>query len=48
MQVQIQKPMNYCEVALTIDNSENQLELDFTEVTIRRRAYRNEKVNFSK
>ena len=40
------KPMNYCEVALTIDNSENQLELDFTEVTIRRRAYRNGESEF--
>nr|WP_235674820.1 hypothetical protein [Clostridioides difficile] len=38
--------MNYCEVALTIDNSENQLELDFTEVTIRRRAYRNGESEF--
>ncbi|HSQ88676.1 chromosome segregation protein SMC [Romboutsia sp.] len=35
------KPMNYCEVALTIDNSDNKLDLDFNEVTIKRRAYRN-------
>lgn len=35
------KPMNYCEVALTIDNSDNKLELDFNEITIKRRAYRN-------
>ncbi|MEG1141529.1 MAG: chromosome segregation protein SMC, partial [Clostridia bacterium] len=40
------KPMNYCEVALTIDNSDNKLELDFTEVTIKRRAYRNGESEF--
>ncbi|MGL4913669.1 MAG: chromosome segregation protein SMC [Romboutsia sp.] len=35
------KPMNYCEVALTIDNSDNKLNLDYNEITIKRRAYRN-------
>ncbi|MGL5329232.1 MAG: chromosome segregation protein SMC, partial [Peptostreptococcaceae bacterium] len=40
------KPMNYCEVALTIDNSDNQLELDFSEITIKRRAYRNGESEF--
>lgn len=35
------KAMNYCEVALTIDNCDNKLDLDFNEVTIKRRAYRN-------
>lgn len=35
------KPMNYCEVSLTIDNSDNKLDLEFSEVTIKRRAYRN-------
>ncbi|MCR8745195.1 chromosome segregation protein SMC [Romboutsia lituseburensis] len=35
------KAMNYCEVALTIDNSDNKLDLDFNEITIKRRAYRN-------
>ncbi|SCH10192.1 Chromosome partition protein Smc [uncultured Clostridium sp.] len=40
------KPMNYCEVALTIDNSDNQLDLEFSEVTIKRRAYRNGESEF--
>ncbi|MGL5314224.1 MAG: chromosome segregation protein SMC [Peptostreptococcaceae bacterium] len=40
------KPMNYCEVALTIDNSDNQLDLDFSEITIKRRAYRNGESEF--
>lgn len=40
------KPMNYCEVALTIDNEDNKLELDFSEVTIKRRAYRNGESEF--
>ena len=35
-----QKPMNFCEVALTIDNSDNKLNVDYSEVTIKRRAYR--------
>ena len=34
------KAMNYCEVAITLDNSDNKLELGFSEVTIKRRAYR--------
>lgn len=40
------KPMNYCEVALTIDNSDNQLNLEFSEITIKRRAYRNGESEF--
>lgn len=40
------KAMNYCEVALTIDNSDNKLELDFNEITIKRRAYRNGESSF--
>ena len=40
------KPMNYCEVALTIDNTDNQLDLEFSEVTIKRRAYRNGESEF--
>lgn len=40
------KPMNYCEVALTIDNEDKKLELDFSEVTIKRRAYRNGESEF--
>ena len=40
------KPMNYCEVALTIDNSDNKLDLDFSEITIKRRAYRNGESEF--
>ena len=41
-----QKPMNYCEVALTIDNSDEKLDIDFSEVTIKRRAYRNGESSF--
>ena len=40
------KPMNYCEVALTIDNSDEKLNIDFSEVTIKRRAYRNGESGF--
>lgn len=40
------KPMNYCEVALTIDNTDNKLNLDFSEITIKRRAYRNGESSF--
>ena len=40
------KPMNYCEVALTIDNSDQKLNIDFSEVTIKRRAYRNGESGF--
>ena len=42
----MKKPMNYCEVALTIDNSDNQLNLEFSEITIKRRAYRNGESEF--
>ena len=41
-----QKPMNYCEVALTIDNSDEKLNVDYSEVTIKRRAYRNGESQF--
>jgi len=34
------KPVNFCEVSLTLDNSERELDLDFKEVTITRRVYR--------
>ena len=34
------RPMNYCEVAITLDNSDNKLDLGFSEITIKRRAYR--------
>ncbi len=41
-----QKPMNFCEVALTIDNSDQKLNIDYSEVTIKRRAYRNGESQF--
>ena len=41
-----QKPMNFCEVALTIDNSDEKLNIDYSEVTIKRRAYRNGESQF--
>jgi chromosome segregation protein len=34
------KPVNYCEVALTLDNSDRILKIDYSEVTISRRVYR--------
>ncbi len=34
------KPMNYCEVTLVFDNSDHQLSVEFTEVSITRRVYR--------
>lgn len=34
------KPQAYCEVALTFDNREGTLPVDFTEVTVKRRVYR--------
>lgn len=40
------KAMNYCEVALTIDNSQNYLNLEFSEITIKRRAYRSGESQF--
>lgn len=41
-----QKPMNFCEVALTIDNSDGKLDVDYSEVTIKRRAYRSGESQF--
>ena len=41
-----QKPMNFCEVALTIDNSDGKLDIDYSEVTIKRRAYRSGESQF--
>ncbi|MBU5306587.1 chromosome segregation protein SMC [Clostridioides mangenotii] len=40
------KAMNYCEVELTIDNLDNDMDIDFSEVTIKRRAYRNGESEF--
>ena len=40
------KPMNYCEVSLTIDNSDGEIDIEFTELTIKRRAYRNGESQF--
>ncbi|WP_134700345.1 chromosome segregation protein SMC [Ammoniphilus sp. YIM 78166] len=34
------KPVNYCEVSLTLDNSDHTLKIDYSEVTITRRVYR--------
>ncbi|WP_018132882.1 chromosome segregation protein SMC [Effusibacillus pohliae] len=34
------KPVNYCEVSLTLDNSDHTLPLDYHEVTVTRRVYR--------
>ncbi|MDR0879851.1 MAG: chromosome segregation protein SMC [Clostridioides sp.] len=40
------KPMNYCEVALTIDNEDRNMDIDYSEITIKRRAYRNGESEF--
>lgn len=34
------KPVNFCEVSLTLDNSDHALKIDYSEVTITRRVYR--------
>ena len=40
------KPSNYCEVSLTIDNSNNEMDLEFSEITIKRRFYKNGESEF--
>ena len=40
------KHMNYCEVELTIDNKDNILDIDFSEVTIKRKAYKSGESDF--
>lgn len=40
------KAMNYCEAALTIDNSDGEIDLEFTEITVKRRAYRSGESEF--
>ncbi|CAH2212954.1 chromosome segregation protein SMC [Tepidibacter aestuarii] len=40
------KPMNYCEVSLIIDNSEGIINIDYSEVSIKRRAYRSGESEF--
>ncbi|MDV8108689.1 MULTISPECIES: chromosome segregation protein SMC [Paraclostridium] len=40
------KAMNYCEVALTIDNSDKKLDIEYSEITIKRRAYRSGESEF--
>ncbi len=37
---ELRKPMSYASVAITIDNSDHQLPIDYTEVTVTRRLYR--------
>ena len=37
---EVRKPMNYCEVVLIFDNSDQQLPVSFAEVSITRRVYR--------
>lgn len=40
------KPMNYCEVSLVIDNSQGIIDIDYSEVSIKRRAYRSGESQF--
>ena len=37
---ELRKPLSYAYVAITLDNSDRQLALDFDEVTVARRLYR--------
>ena len=37
---EIRKPMGYAYVAITLDNRDHQLAIDFDEVTVARRIYR--------
>ncbi len=37
---QQRKPMNYCEVTLTFDNTDGELETEYTEVAVSRRVFR--------
>ena len=41
------KRVNLAEVTLTLDNEDHFLPIDFHEVSVTRRVYRSEKVNFS-
>jgi chromosome segregation protein len=34
------KPVNFCEVSLTLDNTDQQIKMDFSEITVTRRVYR--------
>ena len=43
---QEKKPMSYCEVALTIDNQDGIMDIDFSEVTVKRRAYKSGESQF--
>src|SRR3712207_301448 len=39
-------PMNYCEVALTLDNSNGEIDIDSNELVIKRKAYRSGESEF--
>lgn len=39
------KPLSYAYVAITLDNSDHKLAIDYEEVTVARRLYRSERVN---
>ncbi|MFT9847891.1 chromosome segregation protein SMC [Aneurinibacillus sp. REN35] len=34
------KPVNFCEVSLTLDNTDQKIKMDFSEITVTRRVYR--------
>lgn len=40
------KAMNYCEVAITLDNSNGEIDIDSNELVIKRKAYRTGESNF--
>ena len=41
------KPLGYAYVAITLDNSDHSLAIDFNEVTVARRVYRSGRVSIS-
>ncbi len=43
---QEKKAMSYCEVSLTIDNQDKIMDIDFSEVTVKRRAYKSGESQF--
>lgn len=45
-ETQYKKPMNMCEVEILFDNSDRTLNIDYEEVSIRRKAYRSGKARF--
>ncbi|GED13200.1 chromosome segregation protein SMC [Aneurinibacillus migulanus] len=41
------KPVNFCEVSLTLDNTDQRIKMDFSEITVTRRVYRSGESEYS-